>query len=127
MSDNLNDPEIQRQFAATRQANERRRQLQEEEQARVQSDLAAVSARMAEDQRRRLAEQLDDGLRDAFFAGNPTASDADWQRLASQIRDEYMKSAAAQVPANVFTRIRSQAHVRQQEELDRRDRLNRLS
>ncbi len=126
MSDYLDDPVTQQQFAEVRQANERKRQLQEEEAARIRADLTKVVERQQEEQRRQAAERLDNALRAAFFVANPTASDADWERLAPQIRDAHMTNAAARQPANVFDRIRAEAEQRQQEEFDRQDRFNRL-
>ncbi len=120
------DPELAREFDTQRKNHEAARRLQEEEAARLRADLTKTAERMADDERRCAAERFDNALRAAFFAGNPTASDADWERLAPQIRDAHMVDATAQRSTNVFDRIRAEAERRQQEEFDRQDRFNRL-
>ncbi|MEJ7713726.1 MAG: hypothetical protein WKF84_28740 [Pyrinomonadaceae bacterium] len=86
MSDYLTDPETQRRFAEIREANERARQLQEEQAVRLQAELTKTAEQRAEEQRRQAAKRLDNALRAAFFAGNPTATDEDWERLGSQVK-----------------------------------------
>jgi hypothetical protein len=120
------DPELAREFDTQRKNHEAARRLQEEEAARLRADLTKTAERMADDERRRAAERFDSALRAAFFVANPTATDADWERLKPQIRDAHMTNAAAQTTTNVFDRIRADAERRQQEERDRQARFEQL-
>ncbi len=127
MSNYLTDPELQRHFAEIRQANESRRQLQQEQDEKLRRQLAEASKRRAEEQRRQAAARLESDLRAAFFGANPAATEEDWRRLGPQLRDAHMRDAAAQGVVNVFDRIRSEAFRREQEELGRRSRFMQLS
>jgi len=126
MSNFLYDAEIQRDFADTRRANERKLRLQQEEEERLRAELAKNAARRAAEQRSLLAARLESDLHTAFFTANPGATEQDWQRLGPQIRDDHMRAAASKGATNVFDKIRDEAFAREQETLARRSRFEQL-
>ena len=110
---------LREEFAAVRARNEAELLRQQEEERRLRAEAEEWAKRNAEERRVRLAKALDDGLRTAFFAANPSADEAAFQRLLPALRDEHMKRQTLEQPVGVYDQISAEAAARAAERQQR--------